>query len=553
MRSLVGVLKGTSIAFRLRELPLRAYFALLVAVFIGAAVAATLFVDRQAERQARADAVTSAGQAADIAAAQLGSHVSLLRTSVAQLASNPAIGRVFANPGGCSLVYQGLGGTAVGPDLGHIDIVGADGSVVCSSRKVGVEVYAGTAWLRRALGKSILEAPAFDSATGAQVAVVAAPITGGKGVVAGFTDLSSAGQRLVSLYGGGGSVEFLITTRDRRTVLARSIDPDDWVGEPLRSTAFATDANRTERRDLDGNVRLYAQSAMPGLGWRLFAGEDKADALTDAKTLRTTQLQIIAAGLLAFLIAAWFGYRNIAAPIRRLSAELRSRRGASFRSPIPVSGPAEVAALAEDFNGLMTAVERELRHRKKAQEVAGSAERNYRLLFESNPNPMWVYDKETLRFLAVNERAIRDYGYSRDDFLAMTIDQIRNPAEVERLHALVNAQPSLTERGFVDSGVWHHRRKDGSLFDVDVISDGLEFEGRAARVVLAHDVSERVRAEEALRSSEARYRDLFENASDLIATVDLEGRLTAVNEAFVTHGRLQPRRADGQIARRVRP
>ncbi|MBA3347171.1 MAG: PAS domain S-box protein, partial [Actinobacteria bacterium] len=160
---------------------------------------------------------------------------------------------------------------------------------------------------------------------------------------------------------------------------------------------------------------------------------------------------------------------------------------------------------------------------------AAASEEHYRLLFENNPNPMWVYDTETLRFLAVNDAAIAVYGWSRDDFLTMSIEDIRPAEQVASLHSEI----APLDRGLNNSGVWRHCRNDGSEFDAEITSNDHVFDGRPARVVTAVDVTERVRAEEALRQSEARYRDLFENASDLIATVDLRGRITAVNEAFV--------------------
>ncbi|MHB1243189.1 MAG: hybrid sensor histidine kinase/response regulator [Gaiellaceae bacterium] len=156
---------------------------------------------------------------------------------------------------------------------------------------------------------------------------------------------------------------------------------------------------------------------------------------------------------------------------------------------------------------------------------------SYRLLFESNPNPMWIYDAETLAFLAVNDAAVDGYGWSREEFLELTIADIRVPEEVERLHTLLASEPDA--RGLRNAGLWRHRRKDGSELDVEIRSHDHVFEGREARVVTSLDVTERLAAEQALRLSEERYRELFENASDLISTVDLEGRLTDVNEAFV--------------------
>ena len=144
---------------------------------------------------------------------------------------------------------------------------------------------------------------------------------------------------------------------------------------------------------------------------------------------------------------------------------------------------------------------------------------------------MWVFDNETHRFLAVNDVAVASYGYSRAEFLAMRIEDIRSSEDAERLQLDIAAHE--LHPGLRRAGIWQHRRKDGTELDAEITSHDHRFDGREARVVMALDVTERVLSEQALRRSEARYRDLFENASDLIATVDLEGRVTDVNQAFV--------------------
>ena len=129
--------------------------------------------------------------------------------------------------------------------------------------------------------------------------------------------------------------------------------------------------------------------------------------------------------------------------------------------------------------------------------VRDSAER-YRLLFEANPEAMWVYDSETRRFLAVNDAAIRRYGFTRDEFLAMTIMDIRPPAEHWRPEAIlrdrVEGPAHFTEL--------HHRRKDGALLDVEIASDTLMFAGRLSRLVLARDVTERKSLEGQFRQAQ---------------------------------------------------
>jgi PAS domain S-box-containing protein len=162
---------------------------------------------------------------------------------------------------------------------------------------------------------------------------------------------------------------------------------------------------------------------------------------------------------------------------------------------------------------------------KRIEEALRKSEAQYRLLFESNPQPMWVYDVETLRFLAVNDAAIRHYGYSRSEFLEMTLNDIRPAEDVPRLSAYLASDSP--ERH--NAGEWRHRKKDGSLINVEITATRLSFAGRPAEFVLAQDITERKQAETALRISEDRYRDLVDNSHELICTHDLEGKVLSVN------------------------
>ena len=158
--------------------------------------------------------------------------------------------------------------------------------------------------------------------------------------------------------------------------------------------------------------------------------------------------------------------------------------------------------------------------------IRRSDEEQYRLLFEQNPNPMWVYDRKTLRFLAVNDAAVEHYGYSREQFLGMSVLQIR-PVE--------DVGPWLSKAAGHTHGLWRHLTGAGSLIEVEVTGRDIPgFGGREARLVLAHDVTEQRQAASAVVASERRYRDLFENASAPIATVDLQEQITEVNGAFAS-------------------
>jgi PAS domain S-box-containing protein len=125
-------------------------------------------------------------------------------------------------------------------------------------------------------------------------------------------------------------------------------------------------------------------------------------------------------------------------------------------------------------------------------------EQRYRLLFEQHPLPMWVYDAQTLRFLAVNDAAVRHYGYSRDEFLAMAITDIRPAEDVEQLLASIEHEGP----GSPIPRTWQHRIKDGTVIDVEITAGRVEFEGRDAALILANDVSERRRMEQRLVEAE---------------------------------------------------
>jgi len=161
----------------------------------------------------------------------------------------------------------------------------------------------------------------------------------------------------------------------------------------------------------------------------------------------------------------------------------------------------------------------------RIEEALRKSEAQYRLLFESNPQAMWVYDLATLRFLAVNDAAVSHYGYSRAEFLQMTIKNIRPPEDV----ALLDEYLASGNNGTQNAGEWRHRKKDGTIINVAITANRLTFGGRPAEFVLVHDITERKKAETALRISEDRYRDLVDNSHELICTHDLEGRVLSVN------------------------
>lgn len=178
-----------------------------------------------------------------------------------------------------------------------------------------------------------------------------------------------------------------------------------------------------------------------------------------------------------------------------------------------------------------SAIARDITRFKRAQTALMESETQYRLLFESNPLPMWVFDRKTLQFLAVNEAAVRHYGYSRAEFFRMSIADIRRPEEIPNLLAEI----SRLKAGFNDLKIWRHQKKDGTLIDVEVTGHDINFHGVDAQLILVHDITERRRSDEQLRQSQERFSKAF-RSSPIGITISSEanGRYLDANPTFLT-------------------
>ncbi|HZX25555.1 MAG TPA: EAL domain-containing protein [Telluria sp.] len=156
-------------------------------------------------------------------------------------------------------------------------------------------------------------------------------------------------------------------------------------------------------------------------------------------------------------------------------------------------------------------------------------------LFREHPQPMWIFDLESLRVVAVNEAALRHYGYTEAEFLALTIRDLRPETQLQELAAaLETAPPELTERG-----VFTHRLKDGRCVPVRIASHALTFRGRPCRVVLAHDISDHMDVEQALYNSEQVHRRLIDTLPHQVFWKGLDHRYAGCNNMFARAARLQ--------------
>jgi PAS domain S-box-containing protein len=186
-----------------------------------------------------------------------------------------------------------------------------------------------------------------------------------------------------------------------------------------------------------------------------------------------------------------------------------------------------------DSDKLVSKVSR-LIERKELEAALQDSEERYRLLFECTPQPIWVYDDETLKFLAVNEAAVRVYGYSREEFLSLTIKDIRPTEDVPAL--LIKTAAGVD--GPVLTSPWRHQKKDGQIIYVEITSHALVFGGKRASLAIATDVTDRKLLDEeqkkmhaSVQQSAIEWRQTF-NAIDFpVLIVDLNGRIRRLNQA----------------------
>jgi two-component system, cell cycle sensor histidine kinase and response regulator CckA len=197
------------------------------------------------------------------------------------------------------------------------------------------------------------------------------------------------------------------------------------------------------------------------------------------------------------------------------------------------------------------------RDRNRAERELRESEAQYRLLFQANPNPMWVCDIGSLRFLAVNDAAVEHYGYSREEFLSMTVADV-HPEEIpfiEQQDSSRDSQGTLSSRE-----VWKHVKKNGVTIDVEINSQAIVFQGCEALLVLAHDITAIRHAEAALHENREQLQLLLDSSAEAIFGLDLKGACTFCNAAAIRmlgyesaqallgadmHAKIHHRRPDG--------
>ncbi|HAH23733.1 MAG TPA: hypothetical protein DCL77_08245 [Prolixibacteraceae bacterium] len=169
---------------------------------------------------------------------------------------------------------------------------------------------------------------------------------------------------------------------------------------------------------------------------------------------------------------------------------------------------------------------------KKAEKALKDSEEKYRSMFADSPQPMWIYDLETLVFLEVNDAAINHYGYSRQEFMGMTIKEIRPPEDIS---ALLN-DAKFTVRDFNPPTEWRHIKKNREVIFVEISSHSVIFNGKNARHVLIHDLTGRKHAEDRLNNAKRLYAVLSQINQAIVHIKDQQALFDKICQVAIEYG-----------------
>ena len=307
--------------------------------------------------------------------------------------------------------------------------------------------------------------------------------------------------------------------RTQQNRIRSTVPPGDSTAVPARPIARRPDRRHDSTALLDLAVLVAGTIAVFAIanGRQWFPAASRWIEASDFQQLDEAILAALffMMGLVVFSFRRW----------RQAQRELASRRLAQAELQLLHSQLGErIGQRTKDLSELNRALSVEVGERKKAQEVAIASEARYRHLFKASPLPMWVYDLQTLGFLAVNDAAVEHYGHSREQFLAMTIEDIRPASDLPALWEDLKSDHTRID----NSGVWRHRKADGALISVEITSHVIDFNGRRAKLVLANDVTTRLQQEHRIARL-SRIRAVIGGVSS--AMLRLQDRVELLREA----------------------
>jgi diguanylate cyclase (GGDEF)-like protein len=335
----------------------RTYLVLISAAAVVSVTAAAGYGFAWSAARARTDAITEMTFQADRAAASISAAVATAGKTVEGLAAQPGLGKVFAQPTGCTLTSDGV---SPFPSV-RLDIVRPDGLVACSSdatpavRRPGV--HAGSGWLRDVLRspKPVVIWGATDAATGKPALVVGAPLRSGgaaAGVVVLFLHLPETTPALTRDLAGSEHASFTLVDRGEHVVLSTS-ETAEHDSDQLRETRFPDSAAQGDWAGVDGARRLFGSGDVAGSDWRVYVGVKRSAVLADARGALYRQALVGLLPLLILAAAVWILNRRVAGPLRTvIDAVARARRDPDGVR-VGEAGTAELVLLAREFNAML--------------------------------------------------------------------------------------------------------------------------------------------------------------------------------------------------------
>ena len=167
----------------------------------------------------------------------------------------------------------------------------------------------------------------------------------------------------------------------------------------------------------------------------------------------------------------------------------------------------ENSELVEQLSHANRELSQRVAAQQRAEEVLRQSEQRYRYMFEANPLPMWIRDEQSMEILAVNEAALKNYGYAREEFLNLKSTDLVAPEDLDRFVQALRARDPQGD--FTNQ--WRHRRKDGSVMEVETVSHPFDLDARPARLTLVNDITERRRADRRLQMGHSVTRILADS------------------------------------------
>ncbi|WP_162944990.1 HAMP domain-containing protein [Flavisolibacter nicotianae] len=247
----------------------------------------------------------------------------------------------------------------------------------------------------------------------------------------------------------------------------------------------------------DGDELFASARLIPHTEWVVAVTVPKYKLVAAAS--RALFWQLLVAGLLLTVGVglAWVLSRNITRPLNELTAAAVAMTAGNYRPFVQVDRRDEIGKLARAFHTMSRQVsEAQLRLQKEAA--------NYKLLFQKNPMPMWILCQATMKVLDVNEAAIGAYGYSREEFLQLTAKDLRPDEEVASF--LAHMQKLKSDQS---PAIWKHKTKAGKLLMVEIKSETILYEEHPARLVLANNVTEKLKLENELVQHQIKQQKLI--------------------------------------------